>query len=101
MTKYLTTTAITIDGADAQTFTDTATYTGGSTAASQIKQRHDVNVKSADGTTEIYIPFHAIVKANFTRTTTTADDPVDAFCGTEESSDGGAEEGPGGGTNRI
>lgn len=94
MTKYLTTTTdITIDGAAAQTFRDTPIYTGGSTAASQIKQRHDVNVKSADGKAEIYIPFHAIAMATFTHGTITADDPEDTFCVAEESSDSDAGSG--------
>lgn len=87
MTKYLTTTTITIHGLDsALTLTDTATYAGGSAAKSQILSRHDVHVKDANGN-DLYIPFHAIVKAQFTPSTTTVEDPEDAFC--TEPEDGG------------
>lgn len=81
MTKYLTATEITVYGSDTTVeFEDTATYAGGSAAKSQILQRHDVHVRDANGV-EVYIPFHAIVMATFTPSTTTVSDPVDDFCG--------------------
>lgn len=90
MTKYLTTTAITHVGGTT-TFTDTATYGGGSAAASMVKMCKDVIVKDANGATTI-IPWHAINKVVITYTSTTVDDPTDTFCGTEESSDSGSND---------
>lgn len=81
MTKYLTASAIYVHGIDSPVeFEDTASYSGGSAAKSQILQRHDVHVKDANGV-DTYIPFHAIIMATFTPSTTTVDDPVDDFCG--------------------
>lgn len=80
MTKFLRTVAITLLDGSSVTFTDTATYQGGSIAWDQTQAKADVKVPNAAGTETTLIPYHAIVKAVATISTTTAEDPTDAFC---------------------
>ena len=84
MTKFLRTVTITPSVGDAVTFTDTATYQGGSIAWDQVQTKADVRVPNAAGTEITLIPYHAIVKAVATVSTTTVEDPTDAFCTPEE-----------------
>lgn len=81
MTKFLRTVAITPVVGDAVTFTDTATYTGGTIAWDQVQAKEDVKVPNAAGTEITLIPYHAIAKAVATVSKTTVEDPTDAFCG--------------------
>ena len=94
MTKYLITAQITVNGVDqAVALEDSATYTGGSAAKSQILMRKDVHVKAPDGA-ELYIPFHAIMMAAFLTSTDTVEDPEDTFCvEPDTAADGGDDEG--------
>lgn len=81
MTKILRTVAITLSDGSSVTFTDTATYQGGSIAWDQAQAKADVKVPNAAGTEITVIPFHAIVKAVATISTSEVGEPTDAFCG--------------------
>lgn len=99
MTKYLTTTSINlISGGDAITFEDTEAYTGGSAAASMLKQGQDIRVKAADGKDTI-IPWHAVALAEITHSTSTVEDPVDDFCTEPDAVSDGGNDGNGDGGN--
>lgn len=80
MTKTLRTVAITLHDESTVTFTDTATYTGGTIAWDQVQYDRDIRVPNAAGTEITFIPFHAVVKAVATISTTEVTDPEDAFC---------------------
>lgn len=80
MTKFLRTVTITPSVGDAVTFTDTATYQGGTIAWDQVQIGKDVKVPNAEGTEIAVIPFHAIVKAVATVSTSEVEEPTDAFC---------------------
>lgn len=80
MTKFLRTVHITPSVGSAVTFTDTATYQGGTIAWDQVQLGHDVKVPDAAGTEITMIPFHAIAKAVATVSASEVDDPTDAFC---------------------
>lgn len=80
MTKFLRTVEITPSAGSAVTFTDTATYTGGTIAWDQVQAGKDVKVPNAAGTEITLIPYHAIVKAVATVSTSEVADPEDAFC---------------------
>ena len=84
MTKVLRTVVITPAVGDAVTFTDTATYTGGTIAWDQVQYGRDVKVPNAAGTEITFIPCQAVVKAVATISTTTVEDPEDTFCTPEE-----------------
>ena len=93
MTKYLTTTTVTVHGVDTPVeFADTATYNGGSAVAAMVKQGKDIYVKDSEGV-ETIIPWHAVMMATIEHSTSTAEDPVDAFCTPEDAgeTDGGNE----------
>lgn len=81
MTKFLRTVEITPAAGSAVTFADTATYTGGTIAWDQVLDGRDVKVQNAAGTEITVIPFHAIVKAVATISTSEVEEPTDAFCG--------------------
>ncbi len=84
MTKTLRTVEITPVAGSAVTFTDTATYTGGTIAWDQVNFQRDVKVPNAAGTEITLIPFQAIVKAVATISTAEVEEPDDSFCTPEE-----------------
>ena len=93
MTKPIIAVTIYVHGVETAITVSDATAAGlGGAVAAALDAGQDLHFNN--GTTEYFIPFHAVAYATITRMTQTVDDPVDDLCVTEETSE---EETPGAG----
>lgn len=92
MTKPIIAVSIYVQGIETAITVSDATVAGvGGAVVAALDAGQDLHFNN--GTTEYFIPFHAVAYATITRTTQTVDDPVDDLCVTEETpGNGGSEE---------
>lgn len=79
MTKPLVSVAITlVDGSTTKTASDSVKAGVGGAVLASLLAGQDLHFN--DGTDELFIPFHSVLYAVITRTTTEVEKPVDSLC---------------------